>query len=374
MLRTAEPMIVVYRVVAWAMFATGAGCLVAPCNTQDVQEPADTKKHDNIERLMQLHSSINAMLRSPDGDAIVVACQDQVHVFDWPELNDIRSVQVDFDHVNCLRYSASGDRLWVGGGNPGDRGEILELTWPDLMAQRRVRVHDDFVWSFLFGSDGRTIVSAGHDSVIIQTDLLEQHSVECREHTSPVRALQFTGQSHLVSVSEDHSLRVWRKTEPLTKESVEELQQESSANTIDTFHSFPFEMMRTLEQHSDKVLGLIDISGLNRESWGNDFDLADACFTFSADRTVRYWKPVSGRMVRFVRLSATPLCGIPLVEPLHFAIGDDQGWVHVIDLKTSRVLNRQHIGKPPIESLLLAPDSRSILIGTQQGTILRMKH
>ncbi len=303
---------------------------------------------DTVEKLTRLKGSINALTLSPDRATLVIAAQDTLHLYHWPDFKVVRQLEVSFDQITCLSFASQGEhesRLLVGGGNPGDCGIVVELAWPGLEEKQRWEVHDDVVWSMSLSPDGRLLASAGHDQKMVLSDRISGEAKMCVGHTGSVRGIQFLNQDTLVSCSEDHSIRTWQVT--------------------------PWTPRRTMEQHGDGVLGLIQLSLEPSEAWQETMG-RDACFSFSQDRTVRYWQPLRGRMVRFVRLGSIPLCGAALEDPLQFVIGDDQGQIHWLDMNSAQVVRSQPIGQDWIESLLYDSVTRTLLIGSRRGELFRL--
>jgi WD40 repeat protein len=93
----------------------------------------------------------------------------------------------------------------------------------------------------------------------------------------------------------------------------------------------------------------------------------------SDDRTVRFWQPTIGRMVRFVRLEgAVPLAvaWMPAGEAIVASCTD--GRVRLVDPDTVNVLH----DLPAIEgwaySIAVHPQGREVVVGGEEGQLRRV--
>ena len=59
--------------------------------------------------------------------------------------------------------------------------------------------------------------------------------------------------------------------------------------------------------------------------------------SISEDRTVRFWQPTIGRMVRFAKLESKPLDIVWLSDGRHVAVSCEDGHVRLIDPATVQV-------------------------------------
>src|SRR5690606_37488716 len=121
-------------------------------------------------------------------------------------------------------------------------------------------------------------------------------------HSRGITALAYVPQGQfLVSGGIDQSLRVW------------ELETGKLRHSL-TIHTQPIE-------------------GLASCPSATGLPMVASC---SDDRTVRFWQPTIGRLVRFIRLPAKPLCICWLNNGARIAAGCDDGSVYIIDPQTVR--------------------------------------
>jgi WD40 repeat protein len=91
------------------------------------------------------------------------------------------------------------------------------------------------------------------------------------------------------------------------------------------------------------------------------------------DRTVRFWQPTIGRMMRFARLPAVPLCQVWLGRGESLAVGCADGHLRVIDPDTVQILRDEPVDDVPLTELAAHPESESVAVGTFDGR-LRLLH
>jgi WD40 repeat protein len=280
-----------------------------------------------------------ALVFTPDGESVVAASQAGVHVFSWPELIRQRTIKTVALNLHCLAFSPDGKQLAVGGGLPSESGILQVFTWPTGTQVARFTEHNDAIRSVAW-LDDKKLISGSVDREIKLWTVDEKASfLTLKGHSRGINTMRLLEDGKtLVSSGTDQSLRVW--------------DVESGA------------LIRSLTQHTKLVHALAvrpAESGL---------PMVASC---SEDRTIRFWQPTIGRMVRYVRVGS---------EPLDIAWTDDgarllaacvDGQVRVIDpdeLKVTQVL-------PGIDgwayAIAINPYDRSIAIGGANGQILKLE-
>ena len=280
-----------------------------------------------------------ALVFTPDGDSVVAASQSGVHVFSWPDLIRQRTIKASALNLHCLVFSPDGKKLAVGGGYPSESGILEVFTWPTGTRVARFTEHNDAIRSVAWLDDNK-LLTASVDRDIKLWDLDEKASIlTLKGHSRGVNTLCLLDNGKtLVSAGTDHSLRVWNL--------------ESGT------------LIRSIIQHTKPVHALAvrpAESGL---------PMVASC---AEDRTIRFWQPTIGRMLRYVRLES---------EPQNIAWTDDgarvlavcvDGQVRVIDpveLTVTQVL-------PAIDGwayvIAINPYDRSIAVGGSNGQILKLE-
>jgi WD40 repeat protein len=281
---------------------------------------------------------ITGVAFAPDGKSLVACSQAGVQVHDWPALNRLRVIRASVANLHCLAFSPNGRLLAVGGGDPAESGVIEILSWPTGKRVATLSKHTDSVRSVAWLSDS-SLVSASLDRSVKRWDVQKRGVVETYQgHSRSVLALCLLGDGKtLVSGGEDQSLRVW---------------------TLE-----PRQLVRSMDQHTKTV---------------NDLALRPAMeglpmvASASADRTVRFWQPTIGRLVRFVRLQVSPLAIAWTPDGSRVVASCTDGQVRVIDPETVKVLKEL----PGVEgwaySLAVHPSDGSLVVGGQNGQLRRV--
>ena len=151
-------------------------------------------------------------------------------------------------------------------------------------------------------------------------------------------------QQTVVSAGVDRSLRVW--------------------NTQGSSKSAPAEvLLHSLNNHTRRVHALA-----MRPSEGRTTMVASA----SKDRTVRFWQPTIGRMVRFVRLPAEPLDIAWVSDGSKIVAACSDGHVRVIDPEAVKVTQDRDGIDGRAYALAVHPTDGSVVVGGHDGQIRRV--
>jgi WD40 repeat protein len=260
---------------------------------------------------------ITALAFTPDGDSVIAASQAGLMVYSWPDLRRQRTIKCSASNLHCLAFFPAAELLAVGGGNPSEDGSVEIFSWPDGEHVSTLAEHTDSVRAVVWLSEAR-LASAGFDRSIRirETGLAgstqaspsqDEGSLQTLNgHSRSVSALCIlNGEQFLVSAGDDQSLRVW------------DLQKG--------------EVIRSLNQHTKVVHDLA-----LRPSEGGLPMIASA----SGDRTIRFWQPTIGRMVRYVRLNSEPL-SIAWLDSDHIVAACVDGHIRVVDANDLTVTDTQ---------------------------------
>lgn len=256
---------------------------------------------------------VTSIAISPDCSSLVTASQAGLTVrkinTDVPsaslDLNDLTGVtyKIPTANIHAIQFSPTGSRLLVCGGRPSESSFTGVYTWPEVRPLVTVEREGDSLLSGLW-LDQDTIVTAGLDAVvrILKSDTLSVIH-ELKAHSAGVTSLAtFPEHKLLVSGGLDNSLRVWDLDD--------------------------YTLQRSLNQHIKPVTDLapsLPTAGLPLIASASD------------DRTVRFWQPSIGRMVRFIKLPSKPQAISWLAEN-HLIAACSDGMLYVVDTLNVEVM------------------------------------
>jgi WD40 repeat protein len=187
-------------------------------------------------------------------------------------------------------------------------------------------------------ADSAAIATAGADGIVgIHPTAEGGTSQKLEGHSRGVLAAAFLpGDAGLLTAGVDASLRLW-----------------------DTRTG---EVVRTLSNHTLPVHDLAVRPG------GGTPPMAVSA---SDDRTVRFWQPTVGRLVRFARLEAVPLAVAWTADGGAAVVACMDGRVRAIDPDTAEVLDDRPALDGPAYSIAIAPDG-TVLVGGRGGQLRRV--
>lgn len=285
-------------------------------------------------------SPITAIAVTPDKAAVIVASQAGVEVRSWPSLARVATLPTELANVHDLAFSPDGKILAVVGGHPAVEGGAELYRWPEQQLLRRVNPHDDVVYAVAWRAEGQEIVLASGDNrvsiVPVSTDGASRY---LEGHSRAVLAVaQLPADGGLLSGGVDQSIRLWDTARDATK--------------------------RTLANHTRAV------TDLKLRPAANPQEL-EMVASAGEDRTVRFWQPTIGRLVRFARLDSPALA---------LAWGHDgqvlwtacrDGRVRAIDPKSAAVVKDLPAVDGVAYALAVAPDG-NLLVGGSKAQLLRI--
>ena len=303
----------------------------------------------------------------PDGKSVIASSQSGLQILDWPSLIRQRVIDCSAANIHCVAVSPDGKFLAAGGGNPSEDGSVEVFSWP---GGERVAVlgsvgegrHKDSVRAVVWESSAKILTAAFDRQIRVwgvedtsspqpsspsgrgsqRLAVASQTEWDCvrtfRGHSKSVSSLCLLPDEKIfVSAGDDQSLRVWNlKTGKL---------------------------IRSLNQHTRAVHSLA-----RRPSKEGLPMVASA----SGDRTIRFWQPTIGRMVRYVRLESEPLCLAWLDEDFIVA-GCVDGRVRVVNADEVTVTANQAAIDGWVYAIAVSPIDRSVVAAGTGGQIRRIE-
>lgn len=282
---------------------------------------------------------ITAVAFAPDGTSIVAVSQSGLHIHVWPKLDWQRTIKASAPNLHCVAFSPSGKHVAVGGGSPSEEGVVEVFSWPEGKPVAKTDDHADSVRSVVWQNDGM-FLSASIDREIKLWDL--QKKANCvltlKGHSRSVAALCLVKNGKtLVSSGVDQSVRVW--------------DMESG------------KLVHSLNQHTKPVHALAV-----RPAEGGLPMVASA----AGDRTIRFWQPTIGRMVRYVRLESEPLNIAWTSDGSRIVASCVDGRVRVVDSDEVKVTQTIQAIDGWAYSVAVHPTDGSIAVAGSHGKLCRV--
>ena len=246
-----------------------------------------------------------------ENQSVIAGSQRGLVVRAWPSFSLVRTKDCELDSIHDISVSPNGNQVLVAGGSAGSKGVVQMRSWPDLELERSWSEHQDVVYKVAWRGDGQDWVSVSWDGYCRSygQNAIASH-VTMTSHSGPVFAATYLLDGTVATAGGDRTIVVWN----------------SSSGQI----------LKVLRQHTGTVHALASQSVCEG---GQECLLASA----SEDRTVRFWQPSIGRMVRFHRFACTPRSIAWTHDGRFLIVGCDDGAVVRLDpvSLTSLFLSRQ---------------------------------
>lgn len=272
---------------------------------------------------------ITAISLSPDNGQLVTGSQAGVSIQAWPSGESRRMVSTQLEHVHDIEFT-SPRQICLVGGTPAESGWLELWSWPATQLDYRVRLHDDLIYDVACSPDGRHFATASANGVchvgrtsdgVIETTF--------QGHSRSVLAIRFLDEHTLASSSVDQTIRIWNDQGRL---------------------------LRTLDNHTDTVN---EIALRPKREADKPLVLA----SIGEDHTIRLWQPMSGRMIRFRRLSRVPRTVVWLPDGKRLLVGLNDGWIVCLDGETLESIGQWKTEVGRIHSLTLDPQANHWVAG-----------
>jgi WD40 repeat protein len=272
---------------------------------------------------------------APDGKSIVACSQNGLQVFSWPELKlQKKSEASAVNNLHCLVFSPDGKQLAVGGGNPSEEGIVEIFSWPDCKSLIKLSNHDDSVVSVVWQGNTK-LFSASLDRLLMQWDVEQQKTIKIYQgHSRGVISVCILKDGELVTGGHDQSVRVW--------------------------NSESGELIRSLNQHTNPI---------NKMALRPFAEGLPMVASAAGDRTIRFWQPTIGRMMRYVRLESEPLDIVWTNDGTRVLAACVDGHVRVIDPVEVTVTQDLPTLDGWAYAIAIHPKDRSVVVGGINGQI-----
>ena len=244
---------------------------------------------------------INAVCAAPDG-RLLVASDRGLFSFDGKSFDESGRIDSKIEKIYAIKFSADSSMFAISGGSPGESGVIEVFSFPKFKLIRRWSCHDDIATDLAWISD-RRLISGDMTGACCQLDIDSKNAPDLVPIQSKgLLAVDRIAANQFVAAGLNNSIRVW-----------------NDANQT-----------RDLNNHTAPVNDMAIQTGIDDTS-------KRVMVSASDDRTVRFWYPAIGRLLRFARLESIPNCVIWDESNQTAIAGCRDGKVRLIDLGTAKV-------------------------------------
>ncbi|WP_153556751.1 WD40 repeat domain-containing protein [Roseimaritima sediminicola] len=282
---------------------------------------------------------ITAVTFTPDGQAVVAVSQAGMQVCSWPDLKRQRTSKASVPNLHCAAFSPDGQHLAIGGGYPAEDGSVELRSWPAGTPTAKLGDHDDSVRAVVW-LDSSRLLSASADRQIRLWDMKTPRELVrvLQSHSRSVDALCLLEDGKtLVSAGVDQSVRVW--------------DLETGA------------LVRSMNQHTQ---GVHDLA--LRPGEGGLPMVASA----AGDRTIRFWQPTIGRMVRYVRLDAMPMDIAWRSDGSQIVAACADGRIRVVDPEEVKVTETLDAIDGWAYAVAVHPHQNRVVVGGSDGQLKKV--
>lgn len=285
---------------------------------------------------------VTAIVFSPDGKQVVVGSQNGLVVKNWPSLKTSQNLETALLTIHDLRFSPDGKFLLAAGGDPAETGEVELYSWPKKTLVQSKSFFEDVVYSVSWQNDSLHFFAGSLDASarLISTEKMKTLRT-FRGHSKGIRAVVCLGDRRWgMTAGEDQTIRVWNLKEGT--------------------------MTRSLSQHAGTIYDL----ALKPKT---EKDAQPMIASAGADRTVRFWQPTIGRMVRFCQFKrSVPMALAWTTEGDTLFAACKDGKVYAIDPETAEIRKSFAVSQGWIYCIVRHPSQNRFLLGDSSGKLLRL--
>jgi len=275
---------------------------------------------------------ITATAFSPSGTDLLLGSQAGLKVFAWPngETPIGKALDTEIEHIHHITFSPDGGTMLATGGSPARHGSVELWNWPQRSLRVRASIGDDVIYQAVWVPDSSKFVTASADGRCRIIDASSgNESLVYEDHSRAVLGIDLiAADANAVSVGVDQTLRLW--------------------NTATGQH------LRTLDNHLDTIHGVIALKNIASPH--------PIVVTFGEDNTVRLWQPTIGRMMRFIKLSSTPLCGAASRDGKQLYVGCQDGNVKAIATETMTLIADRPTKLDAIFGIEITPNNKQVFV------------
>jgi WD40 repeat protein len=282
---------------------------------------------------------IVALAVTPDGSQVLAGSQSGVQIISLPELKATGAIATKLEQVHELVFGPRGEALAIAGGSPGERGAVEIWHWPAATLYLSHPAGNDVAYDVAWRPGGLQLAIAGADKSVtlgFTPKDFRPSATRLLPHSAAVLAVLWLPRNDLVlSAGVDQTIRL---IDPARPESVRSFENHTGA-------------VRDLALHPSDQEGppLVASAG--------------------ADRTVRFWQPTIGRLVRFARLPSAPtaICWTP--SGSHVLTACEDGRLRAVDPTTVAVTELAPALDGWAYAVAALPGGKSAVLAGERGQL-----
>lgn len=276
-----------------------------------------------------------ALAIAPEGSSVLAGSQAGVQVLSLPGLVLQSKPKCDLEHIHDLALSPDGKTIALVGGSPAEQGRVELRSWPAGELSKALTAGGDVAYRAAWNADGSQLAVACGDKKVRVIDVASDEVKQFQCHSASVLATAWLGDDLLLSAGSDQAIRV---LDPATGD-----------------------VRRSLDNHTAAVRDLALRPGKH-----DGPALVASC---GADRTVRFWQPEIGRLVRFVRLPSAPNAICWLSSGSHILAACDDGRLRAIDPATIAVTELEQRLDGIAYAVAVLPDGSAAVLAGAGGQL-----
>jgi WD40 repeat protein len=300
-------------------------------------------------RAAQAAPPVTAVAVSPDGRVVVAGSTAGLDVRTPEDLAPLEPLPTQLEHVAALAFSTDGQYLAAAGGVPAEAGLVEIYAWPQRELVRTWDFAVDLAYALDWSADSRSLAVACFDGTAWQL-AVQPPDEQADRQWQPGHSRGLTAVC-LLPVAAGSDAAALAVTAGI----------DQTLRVIDVRRGEP---LRTLHNHTAPVHAIA-----MQPAFAPSLPVVAS---ISDDRTVRFWQPTIGRMMRFTRLESIPLCLAWSSDGARLVAGCADGALRVIDPQTAAVIDTRPVADTPLLSLATIPGQAAVIVGTHGGDLRRI--
>jgi WD40 repeat protein len=238
-----------------------------------------------------------------------------------------------------LAFSPDGKFLAAAGGAPAEEGSVEVYRWPALELAYRHEPHKDVIYAVAWRPDSQVFAAASADADVTVHDAATGKTIRqlVGHSRAALTACYLPDGQRLVTAGADETLRLWDDQG---------------------------EIVRTLTNHTNAINHLALRPAIELQA-------QPVIASASDDRTVRFWQPAIGRLVRFVRLDHVPQAIVWSADGATVLAVCSDGRLRTIDAETAELRDVHDAIDGVAYAIAVAPDG-SLAVGGANGQVRRL--